>query len=153
MDREGIYSRVFEMFTEIADFKTSGRRLKHWADVDRDRQPAIFGAQAGEIATRRKGFPTQWTLTVRLYLYVSAPNDDAPIGPVMNPILDRITRLVSQKPTGNPATPWRDLLDGETNDLGIPGVSHCWIEGAIETDEGALGSQGVAIIPINILTV
>jgi hypothetical protein len=27
-------------------------------------------------------------------------------------------------------------------------VEHCWIEGRVETDEGALGDQAVAIVPI-----
>jgi hypothetical protein len=30
-------------------------------------------------------------------------------------------------------------------------VKHCWISGAIETDEGVLGGQAVAIVPIEIL--
>ena len=30
-------------------------------------------------------------------------------------------------------------------------VSDCWISGKIETDEGALGGQAVAIIPIEMI--
>jgi len=32
-------------------------------------------------------------------------------------------------------------------------VEHCWINGEIQTDEGTLGNQAVAIIPIRMLVV
>lgn len=151
-NRETLYSAVFALFAGAADFKTTGRRVKTWADVDADRQPALFMAQGNETATRTKGLPTKWQLDAKLYLYCRAENDDAPIGPVMNPLVDKITALIETK--ANPAGedhPRIKLAPGETNTLGIAGVSHCWIEGTIQTDEGALGSQGVAIIPISIL--
>jgi hypothetical protein len=148
-NRENIYAAVFVIFSAAASFKTTGRRVVTWADVDKERQPALFMAQAGESALRVKGFPAKWTISVKLYLYCHAENDHAPVGPVMNPLLDAIAALVQTK--ANPDGSRRPLLPGETNDLGIAGVSHCWIEGNIETDEGALGSQGVAIIPVSIL--
>jgi len=153
-NRETLYAAVFALFSDAADFKTTGRRVKTWADVDVDRQPALFMAQAGELAVRdRKGLPTKWEIAVKLYLYCRAENDQDAIGPVINPLLDTITQLVETKaaPTVDDPGARRPLLPGETNDLGIAGVSHCWINGNIETDEGALGSQGVAIIPISIL--
>lgn len=148
-DREALYAAVFALFSEAAEFKTTGRRLKTWSDCGRDQQPALFMAQGNETAVRTKGLPGKWTLTVKLFLYAHAPNDEAPVGPVMNPLLDAIVRRIEKKELPNGA--WRDLHPGELNNLGIPGVSHCWIEGSIDTDEGALGSQGVAIIPISIL--
>lgn len=152
-NREDLYSAVFALFSTAANFKTTGRRLVTWADVDNERQPALFMAQAGESAVRVKGFPTKWTFAVKLYLYCRAENDQAPVGPVMNPLLDAITSLIETKaaPTNLDPLARRALLPNETNTLGIAGVSHCWIEGNIETDEGALGSQGVAIIPVSIL--
>ena len=147
--REAIYSAVFAIFSGASNFKTKGRRLKTWSDVDAERQPALFMAQGSEVATRTKGLPTKWTLSATLYLYAHTRRDEDPIGPVINPLLDSITQLVETKalPDGSR----RALLTGETNTLGVPGVSHCWIEGDIKTDEGALGSQGVAIIPVSIL--
>lgn len=151
-NRETIYSAIFALFSSVAVFNTAGRKVVTWSDVDPERQPALFMAQTGENAARTKGLPTKWTLTVKFYLYCHSGGDHSPVGPIINPLLDAITALVETK--ANPAganLPRVPLAPGETNTLGIPGVSHCWIEGTIETDEGALGNQGVAIIPLNIL--
>jgi len=154
MDREVIYSKLFEQLTATAEFKTTGRKLLHWNDVsDKNKQPALFMAQTGEVSQGKKGFPSRWTLNVKVYLYCQAPDDKSPVTPIMNPLLDAIETLLDTKDNPTPGGDRLPLLPGETNDLGIPGVSHCWIEGNIETDEGALGKQAVAIIPISILVV
>ena len=59
---------------------------------------------------------------------------------VMNPLLDAVTAALAPD---NPINTAQTL--GGT-------VAHCWIEGAIETDEGTLGDQAVAIVPVRILT-
>jgi hypothetical protein len=57
----------------------------------------------------------------------------------MNPLLDALTAaLAPPNPVENVQT-----LGGL--------VAHCWIEGGIQTDEGVLGGQSVAIVPIRIL--
>jgi hypothetical protein len=60
---------------------------------------------------------------------------------VLNPLLDAIAAALA--PTG------ADLVAGAQTLGGL--VKHCWISGAIETDEGALGGQAVAIVPVEIL--
>jgi hypothetical protein len=140
MTRETIYAALFTAITDAVHFKTQSRKLKHWNDVgDESQQPALFMAQTGEVAERRKGLPTKWTLNVKLYLYCLAPDDETAVTTIMNPLLDTICGLIDPGEKGS------------TNTLSIAGVSHVWIEGNIETDEGALGRQGVAIIPISIL--
>lgn len=154
MNRETIYSTLFAVITDAVNFKTQSRKLKHWADVgDPSQQPALFMAQTGEVAERIKGLPTKWTLNVKLYLYCLAPNDTDPVTTTMNPLLDTICQLIETKADPFDATSRIALRPGETNNLGIDGVSHVWIEGNIETDEGALGQQGVAIIPVSLLVV
>lgn len=152
MNRETIYSTFFKVITDAVNFKTQSRKLKHWADVaNESQQPALFMAQAGEVAERIKGLPTKWILNVKLYLYCLAPNDEDPVTTVMNPLLDIICGLIETKVDPFDEDLRVALRPGETNNLGIAGVSHVWIEGNIETDEGVLGRQGVAIIPVNIL--
>ena len=55
--------------------------------------------------------------------------------------LDAITAVIQKQ---HPITGKNDLD-------GTPGVEWARISGAIETDEGTLGQQAVAIIPITIL--
>lgn len=142
MDREAIYAAFFTAITDAVDFKTQSRKLKHWNDVSDDsQQPALFQVQVGEVAQRVKGLPTKWTFNVKLYLYCLAPDDETAVTTIMNPLLDTIAELIDPGEKGS------------TNTLNIAGVSHVWIEGEIETDEGALGRQGVAIIPVSILVV
>lgn len=139
MNREAIYAALFAKLAAVPGLKTSSRRLLHWSDVGQGDQPALFQAQKTETAQIVSGQATRWTLAVDVYLYVKTPPPDSP-GTVLNPLLDAIeAALVPDNPIKN------------TNTLGGL-VHHCWIEGAIETDEGTLGDQAVAIIPVLIFT-
>jgi hypothetical protein len=83
--------------------------------------------------------PEKRTMTFDLYVYVNTGDNDYPPSQIMNSIIDAIDSALA--PSG----------PNDTQTLGGL-VSHCWIAGTIETDEGALGDQGVAIIPIEIIT-
>lgn len=134
MNRENIYQALFDKVKGIQGLKTSSRKLKHWNDVPLAEQPALFQIQIGEAPTQSKGMPTQWHLSVKFYLYVNS--QDGNPSSLLNIYLDKIEEAL--KPNANGFQ--------ELNGL----VSHAWISGAIETDEGVLGDQAVAIIPIDI---
>ena len=134
MVREEIYSALFEKVKNIQGLKTTSRKLKHWNDVPPSEQPALFQTQTGEVATQTKGIPTTWEFNVKLYLYVNS-QDGFPSA-LLNIYLDKIEEAL--KPDSNGFQELGGL------------VSHAWISGAIETDEGVLGEQSVAIIPISI---
>lgn len=138
MIREPIYAALFAKLSNVAGFTTRSRKLKHWSDVGPTEQPALFMAQKGETAQIVRGQPTRWTLSIDVYLYVKTAGSDAP-AQLLNPLLDAITAaLAPDNPIENTQT--------------LGGLVHrCWIEGQIETDEGTLGDQAVAIVPINIL--
>lgn len=141
MNREPIYAALFAKLSNATAFQTTGRRLRHWADVTSGEQPALFQSQKDETAKRTRGQPPVWTLTVDVYVYQQAPDDKTSTSTVLNPLLDAIEAALA--PTG------ADLMTN-TQTLGNL-VSHCWIAGKIVTDEGVLGGQAVAIIPIEIV--
>jgi hypothetical protein len=141
MTREPIYAALFALLTGAAPFVTASRLLRHWDEVGPSEQPALFQVQKRETAKEAEGSPTVWRAEVDLYLYCQAPDDETAPATVLNPLLDAIETAL--KPSG------ADLANGTQSLGGL--VKHCWIAGAIETDEGALGGQAVAIVPIEIL--
>lgn len=138
MNRESIYAALFDLVSAPPQLITVSRKLRHWADVPASERPALFQAQKGEMAIQQTGLPTKWLFDVDLYIYVSTQGALSP-GEVLNPILDQIAGTLDYKIPGVPQT-----LGGL--------VQWARIEGAIETYEGTLGDDEVAIVPVKILT-
>ena len=141
--REPIYAALFARVAGAAGFVTTGRRLRHWSGLAPAEQPALFMRQKTEIArVPTLGAPTVWTLIVDLYLYAHASNPYVAPATILNPLIDAVEgALAAPAATG-------------MQDLGLPAiVQHAYIAGKIETDEGALRDQAVAIIPVEILCV
>lgn len=139
MDREAIYNALFTKVSAIPGLKTKSRTLQHWNDVTPSQQPALFQAQGDQIAAPMPGGPTKWTFYVSLYLYCHSTNPKAPPATQLNRLLDAIETALKAD------------LTGYQNLRGL--VFDCSIDGKVETDEGLLGSQSIAIIPIKILVV
>lgn len=141
MKREALYSALFALLEQVPGVVTRSRRLRHWSDVGPSEQPALFLAQGRQNATPgdpARGVPTKWLLHADVYLYVRTGSHGVP-GSQLNPLLDAIEAALA---TAGPLQ--------RTQTLG--GLAeHCWIEGDIDTDEGTLGDQAVAIVPIRIL--
>lgn len=136
--REPIYLALFARLQAIPGVVTVSRKLKHWDDVPSASQPALFQAQKNQVAQKQTGLPTRWSLPVDVYLYVKSPSDDVPAAH-LNPLLDAVCAALQP-----------DDMAGQRCTLG--GLVHdTRISGTIETDEGTLGDQAVAIIPIEIL--
>jgi hypothetical protein len=138
MIREPIYTALFALVAGAASFVTIGRRLRHWSDVGAAEQPALFMTQKSENAEERQPLPVKWRASVDLYLYAQAPDELTSPATVLNPLLDAVEAALAPDPVGHVQT-----LGGL--------VSHCWIAGRIQTDEGVLGGQAVAIVPVEIL--
>ena len=138
MIREPIYAALFALVASAASFVTIGRRLRHWSDVGAAEQPALFMTQKSENAEERRPLPVKWRASVDLYLYAQAPDELTSPATVLNPLLDAVEAALAPDPVGHVQT-----LGGL--------VSHCWIAGRIQTDEGVLGGQAVAIIPVEVL--
>ncbi len=141
ISREPIYAALFAKVAAAAGFVTTGRRLRHWSGLAPAEQPGLFMRQKTEIAAvPMLGAPTVWTLVVDLYLYAHASNPYVAPATILNPLIDAVeAALAPPAATG-------------MQDLGLPAmVQHAYIAGKVETDEGALRDQAVAIIPVEIL--
>ena len=136
MKREAIYSALFDKIKKIEGLATTSRVLRHWDSVSPNEQPALFMTQDGELPISRRGLPTTWNLAVSFYLYCNAGNDsDAIPAQEINKYLDAIqTAIAPDRITGVQS------LDGLVRDVKFGDK--------IETDEGLLGAQSVAIIPV-----
>jgi len=136
MTREPIYAALFALLSGAAPFATASRRLRHWSDVGPAEQPALFVVQKSETAERKVGLPARWRASVDVYVYAHAPDDQTAPATVLNPLLDAVETALAPQ--------------GAVQTLGGL-AAHAWIAGKIETDEGVLGGQTVAIVPVEIL--
>lgn len=141
MKREPIYQALFDLIAGIENIATCSRILQHWDDVSPNNQPALFVAQDSQAAEQVTGFPTKYILGAKLWIYTHRDSNGIVPSAQINNILDAVDRALAPLP----ATDNKQTLGGL--------VHHCWIDGAIETDEGLLGNQAVAIVPIRMLVV
>jgi hypothetical protein len=142
--REPIFAALWALAAEAENFATASRRLRHWSDVGPAEQPALFMSEKGSIAEQRppRGTPAVWKLFADLYLYAHSSDPYLPPASILNPLLDAIEAALMPSPANG------------IQDLGLPSmVKHAYIAGRIETDEGVLGDQAIAIVPIEILAV
>ena len=115
------------------------RRLLHWADVPAQEQPFVALAAAQHIPQESPaGLPPIWRSTFHIYIYATEPDPSASPSTKINNLLDALEAALAPSVLGQKQT-----LGGL--------VEHCWISGSIETDEGVLGAQGMAIVPIEVL--
>lgn len=141
MKREPIYEALFNKLSDIQGIATCSRILQHWDDVSPNNQPALYVAQDSQQAEQVTGFPTKYVLGAKLWLYTHRDTNGIVPSTQINNILDAVDEALAPVPaSGNKQT-----LGGL--------VEHCWIDGAIETDEGLLGNQAVAIVPVRMLVV
>lgn len=136
--REDIYAALLTLLQAAAPFQTISRRVRLWSDLSAAQQPALFLVAKGEDHAPQTGLPPRRTLQADLVVYALAPDDDTAGSQVLNPLLDALQTALRPPPYSADQT-----LGGL--------VQHAWIEGHIQTDEGALGPQAVAVIPVHIL--
>jgi hypothetical protein len=141
--RETIYAALWKLGAGAARFASANRRLRHWSEVAPAEQPALFMSEkGGQAATRKLGTPIVWTLYAEFYVYAHSGDPVFAPGTILNPLLDALEAALAPSPATG------------IQDLGLPDmVQHAYIAGNIATDEGVLGDQAIAIIPIEILCV
>jgi hypothetical protein len=139
--REAIYAALWSLVAEAGDFATTNRRLKHWADVGPAEQPALFMSEKGGTAkTKALGAPIVWTLFADFYVYAHSSDPYLAPAAILNPLLDAIEAALAPAPSTG------------LQNLGLPAmVAHAYIAGKVETDEGVLGDQAIAVVPVEIL--
>ena len=141
--REAIYGALWSLAAGAASFASANRRLRHWADLAPAEQPALFMSEKGERAvTRALGTPIIWTLYADFYIYVHSSDPYLAPAMLLNPLLDALAAALAPSPATG------------IQNLGLPTmVQHAYIAGKVETDEGVLGDQAIAIVPVEILCV
>ena len=139
--RETIYAALWELGASAAQFTSTNRRLRHWADVAPAEQPALFMSEkGGQAAIKKLGAPIVWTLYAEFYLYAHSSDPYLAPAAILNPLLDALEAALAPSPTTG------------IQNLGLPQmVQHAYIAGKIQTDEGVLGDQAIAIVPVEIL--
>ncbi len=143
IDREAIYSALWALGSGAWSFASVNRRLRHWSDVAPAEQPALFMSEkGGHAVVKALGAPTVWTLFADFYIYVHSSDPSAAPATMLNPLLDALEQALTPSPASG------------IQNLGLPDmVQHAYIAGKIETDEGVLGDQAIAIVPVEILCV
>ncbi len=142
IDREAIYSALWNLVSKAANFATADRRLRHWSDVSSAEQPALFMSQKRNVGTTHQGAvntPIVWTLEADFYIYVHSSDPYIAPAILLNPLIDAVELALAPDP-------WTG-----TQNLGMPQIVQ-WVRlnGNIETAEGVLGDQELAIIPVEV---
>jgi hypothetical protein len=141
--REAVYAALWTLGSTAGTFASANRRLRHWADVAPIEQPALFMSEkGGHAVTHALGAPIAWTLYADFYIYVHSSDPYEAPATILNPLLDALEQALAPSPATG------------IQNLGLPMmVQHAYISGKIETDEGVLGDQAIAIVPVEILCV
>ena len=141
--REAIYAALWTLGAGASSFASANRRLRHWTDVAPAEQPALFMSEkGGHAVTKAQASPITWTLYADFYIYVHSTDPYLAPAMMLNPLLDALEAALAPSPATG------------IQNLGLPAmVQHAYIAGKIETDEGVLGDQAIAIVPVEILCV
>lgn len=155
--RERIFVALFDRLKALPGFVSSSRIYLGWDAVEAALQPRLVMVKGDEIQIgTRKGMPPAWRIEVKAIVLVRTTEGDPELPPstqineLISAIETALVRTLIEGPAidapfqSNPSGTWGTSLGG----LCVA----CQIEGDIITDEGALGHQGVAVIPIAIYT-
>jgi hypothetical protein len=95
--------------------------------------------KGGQAAVKKIGAPIVWTLCAEFYVYAHSGDPYLSPATILNPLLDALEAALASSPATG------------IQNLGLPQmVQHAYIVGKIQTDEGVLGDQAMAIVPVEI---
>ncbi len=148
LNRESIYQALQARLETVPGFVTFSRQWKIWDDVPRSEQPALFLPHGNEAPVQQRGLPPAWRLQPTLWVYARTDQDPtAAPGTTLATLVQAIEAALERQPDEQGGYAKADSYGTTLGGL----VSHCWIAGPIVTDEGILGGQAVAQIPLDIL--
>lgn len=139
MTRDAIDTALFQQIAGTSGWVTSSQTLRLWKDVSATEMPAFFLSLRGEEAKPlRTGPVTKWTRFYDAWIYV---NHDGTGNPAMKALAASLD-LVEER--------LRPIPGAERQTLG--GLVYvARLEGTVETDEGSLGDQAIAVMPITVI--
>ena len=95
--------------------------------------------KGGQAAIKKLGAPIVWTLYAEFYVYAHSSDPYLAPAAILNPLLDALEAALAPSPTTG------------IQNLGLPQmVQHAYIAGKLQTDEGVLGDQAIAV-PVEIM--
>ncbi|NTV02429.1 MAG: hypothetical protein HGB04_06540 [Chlorobiaceae bacterium] len=131
MSRNAQYSAIFALLAGVAGIRTASKRLRLVTEVPPVEQPAMFLVKGDESLSQPvAGAATRYERAYEVFLYVHETDPSMSATEKINPILDSVAEAFRADAGG------RNSLGGT--------VYHCWIDGTIEIDDGALENQGGA---------
>lgn len=140
VSRETIFQALFDLVSQAPGFVTRSRRWVPWSNCPASLQPALYQVQSNQRADEQAATGlTRWTLHAWLMIYNRVSADPRAISSTpLNQLVDGIEEIL-QAPRGEKQT-----LGGI--------VTQCSIMGDVLLDEGVLDQQGIAMLPIVIIT-
>jgi hypothetical protein len=139
LTRETYYGELANRLRAIPGIRTFSRRLLHVNELPAAQQPALFLAQTFQRPTYQPGRTIIWEFGADLYLYVRDPKGSTP-GVLMNPLMDALCAVFAPD-------------NANVNACTFGGLCHRVELGPIETDEGTMGEQAIAILPVTMVVV
>jgi len=135
---EPIQAAIFALLQQIPGVVTSSRILAHWSDVPPEMQPALYLTHVSYTPTYQgRGIPPKWDGLCNVTVYTQRDSETGSC-PALLPIVEAVVNTFA------PSGPANTCTIGDALDVRI--------ESPIVTDEGLLGNQAVAIIPVTIFT-
>lgn len=154
--REAIFAALFARLQTIAGVQTFSRIWTGWDTLEAIEQPAIVLIKGGETALQVRPFPPRWQLEAQVILLARVTEADPSVAPstTINTLLDAVFSKLARQPDEPPAA---DPLFAPNPDMmawtSLGGLcSSVRVGSDIVTDEGALGLQSVAVVPLIITT-
>ncbi len=143
MNREAIYSALFNLAKAATGITTSGRFVVPIGSVPQANLPALFQHQVSDDPANTKGEPAILKLKAELVIYVASPSDwlDTSVSAPaiqLNNFLDALDKALQPDPTTQVQT-----LGGL--------VSHCW-RTTTNYFEDAPTNQAALVVGIEMLT-
>lgn len=141
--REQVDLALLAVLQAVPGLVTVGRVLRHWTDCAPSEQPAAYLSKTGEMLTpaNPKGGPAKLLLHYEIILYTYSADPGVAPATAMNAALDYLSAAFSPFSLSS--------IAGQPQTLGGL-VRWAVITGKIETDEGKLGPQSVAIVPLEV---
>ena len=145
--REGLAQALFQVLQEVPGLVTCSRFLKGLQEVPDADQPALFLTLGGFTPIQDpSGAPTRWKHEYLVYVLATSKDPLTPPSAVLNNIIDAVEAALKPQVNGPPGFPGTVQVLGDSTGR----IRHCWISGPIYADEGVLGDQTFAAIPIEI---
>lgn len=125
-------------------FVSTSRRVKLWADVPHEQQPACFQAEHATIESQVSGMPYKTTLEANWIIYHAFSMADGVEGVKYNTaILSGVRAALAPLPSDPGYYEKRNTLGGL--------VYHCFISGRVFKDPGDIDGEAMMVVPIKLL--